>query len=531
MGSKSLAGECGVQGSTAVDEVELLYEVSRALAESLDLGYVLERTLGILAERLGLDHGTLCLYDPVAGELHVEAAHGLTREEMRRGRYKVGEGVTGRVLETLRPIVIPDVARDRRFLYRTLPPGHRRPAHCAFICVPIQISGEPLGVLSVDRRPMEHGGSMEKVVRLLLIVGSLVGQAIQIRRLAERERRAMLEANRHLQRELEQRYAPSELIASSPPMMEVLAKIRRVAKTRATVLIEGETGTGKELVARAIHYASPRANRPFIKMNCGAIPEGLMESELFGHERGAFTGARDFRKGRFELADDGTLFLDEIGEMPTTLQVKLLRVLQDKAFERVGGDQTICIDVRIIAATNRDLQAAIREGQFREDLYFRLNVVPIALPPLRERQEEIPLLAKSFLDKVSAEHHRKMTFAHGALEMFLQYDWPGNVRELENTVERLVILAPEPEIGAEEVRRVAAFTRRPSESFGVRPAKASGKESAEASLEEIEKERIVRALQRTGGVQTRASRLLRLTPRQLAYRMRKYNLRPEIGTD
>ena len=206
----------------------------------------------------------------------------------------------------------------------------------------------------------------------------------------------MSETNRRLQRELEKRYSPAELIGAGPGMSKVHSMIRRVTKTRATVLIQGETGTGKELVARAIHYSGPRADRPFITMNCGAVPEGLIESELFGHERGAFTGAKDLRRGRFELADGGTLFLDEVAEMPPSLQVKLLRVLQDGSFERVGGDRTIRVDVRIIAATNRDVRSEIREGRLREDLYFRLNVVPMVLPPLRDRKEDIPLLADAF---------------------------------------------------------------------------------------------------------------------------------------
>ncbi len=322
----------------------------------------------------------------------------------------------------------------------------------------------------------------------------------------------------------------ASLVGESPAMLEVYQAIRRVSHSQATVLLRGESGTGKELVAKAIHAEGPRAGGPFIRLHCAALTETLLESELFGHERGAFTGAVETRKGRFEQADGGTLFLDEIGDIPPTTQVKLLRVLQERCFERVGGNRSISVDVRVIAATHRDLEAMVRSGTFREDLYYRLNVVPITLPPLRERTGDVPLLIHHFLARFNRENRRQVSLGDDLLALMSSYHWPGNVRELQNCVERLVVMAERDRMTIDTVppslrgyfadmRHVACEER----SSGT-PA---GKErlSLGESLQEIERQRLLEALERTGWVQARAARVLGLTPRQVAYRMRKYGIR------
>jgi Nif-specific regulatory protein len=312
-------------------------------------------------------------------------------------------------------------------------------------------------------------------------------------------------------------------------MQEVFEAVARVSPSHATVLLRGESGTGKELIARAIHVQGPRAGGPFIKLNCAALPETLLESELFGHERGAFTGAVQARKGRFELADGGTLFLDEIGDMPLGTQAKLLRVIQEKRFERLGGTRTLTVDVRIIAATNRHLERAVAEGTFREDLYYRLNVLPIVLPPLRDRREDIPALVEHFLGRFNAENDKQVRITGRTLQAFLEYPWPGNVRELENVIERLVVLAHRnlvlPEDLPQVITAAAAVAgpggRGPGERRGPRDA---GGEMGGTRLRDMEREAILAALDRAGGVQARAAEYLGITPRQIRYRLRKFGI-------
>ncbi|MCZ6872877.1 MAG: sigma 54-interacting transcriptional regulator [bacterium] len=321
-------------------------------------------------------------------------------------------------------------------------------------------------------------------------------------------------------------YDPDRMIGDSPPIMEVLQQVEQAASSRSTVLLRGESGTGKELVARALHKLSDRSQQAFIQLNCAALPESLLESELFGHERGAFTGAVKMRRGRFEMADKGTLFLDEIGDISPTTQVKLLRVLQERSFERVGGSRHITVDTRIIAATNVDLEAAVRTGRFREDLYYRLNVVPIVLPPLRQRQEDIPLLVGYFLQRFNAENHKNLKISSPAMDLIVGYDWPGNVRELENCIERMVVMARRDIVAPEEVPLPVNLHDMPTLSAPVTLSKADD-QSLTRTIADLEHERLIEALQRTGGVQTRAASLLGITPRQLGYKLKKYQIDPK----
>lgn len=336
-----------------------------------------------------------------------------------------------------------------------------------------------------------------------------------------RERHRLLSENRDLREALQRHHRIEGIIGESGQMLEMLSLVRRVAPSEATVLIRGESGTGKELIAKAIHYASPRASGPLVRVNCAALPETLLESELFGHEKGAFTGALATRKGRFELADGGSLFLDEIGDLPLPLQAKLLRVLQEREFERVGSSLPIRVNVRILAATHRDLEALLKAGQFRDDLYYRLNVVTIVLPPLRERREDLPSLMDHFL-RVFTEKNGKTIrgFTQKAREALLRYDYPGNVRELENIIERAVVLTRDDVIGRADL------------PLSIQEPDGEDNEQASlpAAVEGIERRMIKEALARCGGVQTRAAELLGISERRLRYKLNKYGLRGESSS-
>ena len=387
----------------------------------------------------------------------------------------------------------------------------------AFLCVPIKFKNEILGVLSVDRL-FVRGVSFEEDLRLLKIIASLLAQSIRLYEEVEKERAAFQEEKESLRLQLKGKYKVENIIGQSDRMQEVFEAIHRVAPSRANVLLLGESGTGKELVAKAIHYMSPRAKESFIKFNCASIPEGLLESELFGHEKGAFTGAMAMRKGRFELADGGTIFLDEIGDLPLTLQPKILRVLQEKEFERVGGEKTIKVDTRLIAATSRNLEELMRSGKFREDLYYRLNVVPISMPPLHERRQDIPLLAEYFLRRYNDENGKAVAVSPNVLDVLLNYEWPGNVRELENTIERLVVMSRGSNVTESELP-ISIRNQTIKARYGVQL-----KDALPSTIEDIEKTKILDALKRTGWVQARAARLLGISCRQIGYKIKKYNI-------
>jgi Nif-specific regulatory protein len=508
-------------------ELTTLYEISKLLGSSLEMPQNLTAVLRLLSSFMGLRQGAILLYDPLSEELTVRVALEQSPEELARGRYQRGEGILGKVLQHGVPMVIPDQAAEPLAADQFLSMGPDAPA-TALIAVPIRAGGEAIGVLSVGRRTADGPGFAEDV-RVLSIVASLIGQAVSLQQHITREREGLLAQTRSLQEALRSRYRLDNLIGQSKRMREIYEEVRRVSQSRATVLLRGESGTGKELAARAIHYNSPRAAGPFIRINCAALPQALLESELFGHEKGAFTGAATTKKGRFELADGGSLFLDEIGDLPMSLQVKLLRVLQERCFERVGGTRTLTVDVRIIAATHRNLEAALLDGTFREDLYYRLNVVPILLPPLRERREDIPLLVEHFLGKYNRENNRRVRITGRALQRMLAHDWPGNVRELENGIERLVIMARRRLVLPEDLSLPQDDAPRAA-SPGGHLIPASGSPPAAAApvpasrLRDLERAEVLRALAGAGGLQVRAAASLGITPRQLAYRLRKYGI-------
>jgi Nif-specific regulatory protein len=423
-------------------ELSLLTRMGEALGTALVPNSFFEETMNVLASELGMIRGTVVLLDRATGKLRIVAAHGLSSAERARGEYDIGEGITGSVVKTGLPEAVPDISKDARFLNRTSARQADSAWPIAFICVPLKVDNETVGALSVDR-PFAVESTLDKDLRLLSIVASLASQVLKINRLLQVEKDEILVRDEQMLHELRSRYRLENLIGQSKSIQQVLATAGTAAKSNAPILISGETGTGKELVANVIHYNSPRSKGPLVKVNCGALPETLLESELFGHVKGAFTGAIQNRKGRFELAHQGTLFLDEVSEMSPRLQVKLLRVLQDGEFEPVGGTQTIRVDVRVVAATNTDLKEAIRQSRFRQDLYYRLNVVPIHLPPLRQRREDIPMLVDHFLEKYNRENSKAVTkISREVLDHLLAYSWPGNVRELENCIEHAVVMSP-----------------------------------------------------------------------------------------
>jgi Nif-specific regulatory protein len=496
-----------------IRELTALYEVARLAAASLDLEATLSAILGALAEHLDMERGTLTLHDPDTGTLRVRASHGLTRREMKRGLYKVGEGITGRVFASGEPFAVPDIGREPLFLNRTGSRTQPRKGNTAFIGVPVGVRGKTIGVLTVDKL-FAPAVDFEEDIRLLKIVASIVGQAVKLHEMVEAEKAALVQENRLLREEVGRRVSLPNLVGGTKRMQEVFRAAEVVAGSRATVLLRGESGTGKELIAKAVHHLSPRTGRPYVKFNCAAVPEGLLESELFGHERGAFTGAAAAKKGRFELADGGTIFLDEVGDLPLPLQPKILRVLQEQEFERLGSERTVRTDVRVIAATSRDLERLLAAGQFREDLYYRLNVVPIFIPPLRDRREDVPELVDHFARRFGEEAGRRVAFTPAAVARLAAHDWPGNVRELENTIERTVVLSGKSVIDVGDLKLLAAGL----------PAAVLAGDGLPGTVHEIELRMLRDALEAAGWRQAPAARLLGITPRQIGYRIRKYGL-------
>jgi len=418
------------------------------------------------------------------------------------------------VVRTGKPAVVPRISREPLFLDRTGARTGPQKEDVSFICVPILIENEVIGTLSADRL-FEVAVSYDEDIRLLSIIASMIAQAVNLRQSAQ----DIIEENIRLKEELKDRFRPGNIIGNSKGMQEVYHQVAQVAATNTTVLIRGQSGTGKELVAHAIHAESDRADKSFIKVNCSALPEGVIESELFGHEKGAFTGANQMKKGRFELAHEGTIFLDEVGDLSPAVQIKLLRVIQEREFERVGGTKTISMDVRVIAATHRNLEELIVQDRFREDLYFRLNVFPIHLPPLKERADDILLLADHFVEKYSERHHKRIRrISTPAIDMMMAYHWPGNVRELENTIERAVLLSSDGVIHG----RNLPPTLQTAEASGTRPHG-----SLVDAVNAFERDMILDALKSARGNRAEAARILGISERLIGLRVAKYEIDPK----
>ena len=488
-----------------------LIEISQALSGTLNLSAALPEALDVLERHHQVVRSAVTLLDEETGELTIRASTGLSAEG-QRARYRLGEGITGRVVDTGKPIVVPQVSREPLLLNRA---ARRDRQELSFICVPILVNRRVVGALGVDL-PFKKDRDFDRSLKFYKLVAAMVAQAVKVSRMAEAERKRLVDENTHLRDELRDRYAFQHLIGTSAPIRQVYDQVAQVARSSTTVLIRGESGTGKEMIAHAIHYNSARGKKPFIKVSCAALPESLIESELFGYERGAFTGAQGTKKGRFELADGGTIFLDEIGDLSLATQIKLLRVLQEREFERLGGTQSIRVNVRLVAATHRPLERLIADGVFREDLFYRLNVFTIFAPPLRERKPDIMLLADHFLQKYSSEHGKAIKrIATPAIDMLTSYHWPGNVRELENTLERAVLVC---EGGVVHAHHLPP-TLQTAEASDTVP-----RQSLAESVEAFEKDLIADALKTTRGNRARASKLLSTTERIFNYKVRKYRI-------
>ncbi|MCP3396985.1 nif-specific transcriptional activator NifA [Bradyrhizobium sp. CCGB20] len=574
-----IASECEWPGSEGgvsypvdlpLNEIALrgVLEISNMLASPSRLEVALASVIDLLQSSLQMRHGVVSLLaDDDVAEIAVGA--GWSEGSDERYRMRLPQKAIEQIVSTGMPFVAEDVATNPAFSAADMEVlGASDHMRLSFIGVPIGVDGKVVGTLSIERLPdIDAMFPLDSDVRLLTMIANLVGQAVKLHRLVARDRKRLMAESYRWQKELlefkqqareRKRVHIDGIIGTSPALRGLLDKIAVVAKSNATVLLRGESGTGKELVAKAIHELSPRAKRPFIKMNCAALPETVLESELFGHEKGAFTGALNSRKGRFELADKGTLFLDEIGEISGSFQAKLLRVLQEQEFERVGSGHTMKVDVRVIAATNKDLEGAVAKNEFRADLYYRISVVPLLLPPLRERRSDIPLLATEFLKSFNGENSRTLTFDPSAMEVLMNCGFPGNVRELENCVQRTATLAPGPFIfrsdfacchgqclsallwksGLGEPKPRAALSGEQSakppmstpdaaSSIAVLapPVEATSADHAVLSGAKLtDRERLIAAMEKSGWVQAKAARLLGLTPRQIGYALRKYGI-------
>ena len=530
-------------------------EVMRGIGRSLAPALVLREMLHLMSELLGLNRGRIVLADPAPGHKSqpptacIQHAYGLTQAEVARGRYAWGEGITGRVLATGQPAIVQDIDAEPLFLFRAVERSHLPPVTVAFIALPIEVNNVPIGVLACHRIRSRQR-HLNDDLAVLRAMATLAGQLLQLEELVAEQTRRLEARNAVLAQALNTNSARYGLIGNSPPLLQALNELEQVSQTAATVLLLGESGTGKELFARAVHLASPRRDQPFIKVNCSAIPDALFESELFGYERGAFTGAGSARAGWFEQAHGGTIFLDEIGELPLAMQSKLLRTLQEGTLVRLGGKQEVRVNVRVVAATNRDLAREVATGRFRQDLFYRLNVIPIQLPSLRERREDIRALALHFVSRANQAHQRNVNLASDALARLEDHAWPGNVRELGNLIERLVLLADRPLLTAVDLERFLPQSdsaldtgRADSPLPAVGPEAAAGpalapleprsppptiaaplvRDYAWAHSHNVDT--LQAALALAQGNQSRAAQSLGLTLRQFSYRLRKAGLR------
>ncbi len=549
-------------------ELRLLHDISQIIGKALNLDQTLEIIFEILSEHLSMKRTTITLKRGEENTLSIRVAPGLRPERMRRALSSLNEGVTGHIFRTAEPFVVPDISKEPLFVNE---PGSRRieQGQLSFVGVPIVLNGKAIGVLGVDRL-FDEDVSFEEDVRFLTILSALVVQLVSLNDQVKAREKNLVKANLSLKTELSEKSRNFFAVGSGPTMLEAQRLIRKVAPTEASVLLLGESGAGKTLVARMIHEFSSRARSSFIKVNCAPLPDNVLESELFGYEKGALTGALESKAGRVEEADGGTIFLSEIGELPMPLQVKLLRFLQDREFERLGSTKTSKVDVRIIAATNRNLSAAVADGSFREDLFYRLNVFPIRMAPLRERREDIIPLVGFFCDKISREYGSSLQFTSSALDAFVRYSWPGNVREMENLVERLAIvfgqgtidllhLSPYLVTGVKELetpdqklldsprkyswpgnmremenlmeRLAIIFDQGTIDLSRLSPCLAQDVKEVETSdrklldsLRARERQEVLDSLERNDWIQSRAAQELGITVRQMGYRVKKFGL-------
>ncbi len=492
-------------------ELETLYEISKVLSKSLSLEVTIPYVFRLLKKFMGFERVTLTIRDPSSDQITVKATSDKT---FPKEGFKKGEGITGKVWKHGVPIVIPDISKEPEFLNKLWRRKNLKAKKISFIAVPLKRGNEILGVLSADKE-ITGKESLDELTRFLSMVAVLIANHYSLERRVEEEKSTLESEKKALTMELKRLYADrkvGEIVGRSRQILEVLDIVHRVAPTDATVLLRGESGVGKEIFARTLHFLSSRADKPFVTVNCAAIPESLLEAELFGYEKGAFTGAYSSKKGKFEQAQGGTIFLDEIGDMPITIQTKLLRVLQEREIERLGGSKPVKVNVRVIAATNRDLEKMMKEGLFREDLYYRINVVPILIPPLRDRREDIPLLVYHFVELFNKQYAKSVSISPAVMDSLLNYNWPGNVRQLRNVIERMVILDTDGVLTEEDLPVELKDTFR-DQALPV------------GSLKEIERTLIEKTLKETGFTIKETARRLGMTPRQISYRIKKYGIK------
>jgi Nif-specific regulatory protein len=517
-----------------------LTEISKLFSSSLDYSEVAKQCLYLLSDILDLERGTLLMPTPDRKYLAIRASVGFSPEEIREAVYLIGRDFVGKVYSSGMPMALPD-SQDMEGV--PTPKSNAEEFNLyriGFIAVPVTLDGRPVGVLTAHRTT--HSTTMvDEDIKVMKIVASLLSQTLRIAEMIREENSRLVQENKELHLELEERYNPENMIADSSAMAKTLEMVRRVAGTDAIVLLRGESGTGKSLLARSIHFSSPRKRAPFVIVNCASLPATLIESELFGHEKGAFTGAFQQRTGRFEAADGGTLFLDEIGELPMETQAKLLRVIQDGTFERVGSSKTLTVNVRLICATNANLEEAIRDRQFREDLYYRLMVVPVQVPPLRARREDILPLCNYFLKKFTTKYGKRVSISREVMEFLEGYGWPGNVRELENTIERTVVLAGGETLTPKDIPILETLVAAPAPapvplaaplepapppgivSFG--PMQGRARERQPYERVPLREKDIREAMHNAGGIQTHAARMLGVSLRQLRYALTRFEIK------
>ena len=492
----------------------VLMEINQAISRNTNLKDALLATLRVLQKSYKIKSGVIFLMDEDGKTMSMAVSVGY-RTDIAKKKYKLGEGLTGRIAETVKPIIVPQVSKEPMFLNRLSSWDPNVDREQTYLGVPIALDYKNFGVLciSISYNPKRD---YDSTVKFLTLVASALLQPISLADVVKTERQKLLDENVMLKHKLQDEFSFHNIIGNSHDMRDVYEQVVKVARTNTTVMIRGESGTGKELIAEAIHYNSLRKDKPFISVNCGAIPENLIESEFFGHEKGAFTGAIGLKKGRFELADEGTIFLDEVGELTAMTQVKLLRVLQEQEFIRVGGTKKIDVDIRIIAATNANLENLMEKNNFREDLYYRLNVFSIFLPPLRDRKSDILLLADHFMLKYGRESGKSISrISTPAIDMLMAYHWPGNVRELENCIERAVLVCDDQVIHSYHLPPTlqTAESSNTMSTLSLKNAVAS-----------YEKELIQDALKSTCGNKAKAARLLDATERIIGYKIQCYNI-------
>jgi len=508
----------GAGGCRVVDELSLLFDISYTLESSLELREVIRPVLLKMADGLGMKRGTITILDREDRTPSISEAVGLPTGQSQKNYLVACQDLVQQVIESGQAIVVPDISKEMALKTRWQQEQQVDPTSpaAAYICVPIKFGEEVIGALSVERI-LDGRVRLSADRRLLSLIANVIAHTVHFHRLTQEKLESLQRENERLQHQIQTTFRPPNMIGNSDAMRSVYRHIEQVANSVTTVLIRGESGVGKELIARALHEQSPRKGKAFVKFNCAALPESIIESELFGHEKGAFTGAVNLRKGRFEVASGGTIFLDEIGDISPATQVKLLRVLQEREFERVGGHTPIKADVRILTATSRNLEEMIEQDKYRADLYYRLNVFPIYAPPLCERKSDLLLLADHFIEKYSKLNGKPVRrISTAAIDLLMSYHWPGNVRELENCIERSVLLCPGKSI---EAHHLPPTLQKKEAS-----EKTSATGTLDAAVSALEYEMIVAELKGCDGNMAAAARKLGLTERQMGLRVKRLNI-------